>query len=114
MCIQAKVDEQDVLVIVARTDFDPHNDNQWKNIWEGYVHGGLSNPEWSSFANEYDDFRRMAIRLYDTGKIHQPRQFGANPGRLPYYWLDCIVPQEDMTPAQKKAWNNYNIITELS
>ena len=109
-----KVDEQDVLVIVARTNFDPHNDNHWNNIWEGYVHGGLSNPEWSSFANEYDDFRRMAIRLYDTGKIHQPRQFGANPPRLPYYWLDCIVPQEDMTPAQQKAWNNYNIITELS
>ena len=38
------VDEEDVLVIVARTDFDPHNDNHWNNIWDGYVYGGLSNP----------------------------------------------------------------------
>ena len=109
-----KVDEQDVLVIVARTDFDPHNDNQWKNIWEGYIYGGVSNPEWTDFKDEHDDFRRMAIRLYDTGKIHQPRQFGSHPSRLPYYWLDCVVPQAEMNPAQQKAWNNYQLITDLA
>ena len=27
-----KVDEEDVLVIIARTDFDPHNDNHWDAI----------------------------------------------------------------------------------
>lgn len=108
------VDEQDVLVIIARTDFDPHNDNHWNNIWDGYTLGGLSNPEWADFVDEYDDFRRMAIRLYDGGKIHQPRQFKAHPPRMPYYWLDCVVPQEYHTPAQQKAWDNYELITGLS
>ena len=108
------VDEQDVLVIVARTDFDPHNDNHWNQIWEGYTLGGLSNPEWADFADEYDDFRRMAVRMYDNGKIHQPRQFKAHPPRLPYYWLECVVPEEEHNPAQQKAWDNYKMITGLS
>ena len=109
-----KVDEEDVLVIVARTDFDPHNDNYWDAIWDGYTLGGLSNPEWADFADEYDDFRRMAVRMYDNGKIHQPRQFKAHPPRLPYYWLECVVPEEEHNPAQQKAWDNYKMITGLS
>ena len=108
------VDEQDVLVIVARTDFDPHNDNHWNNIWDGYTLGGMSHPEWADFIDDYDDFRRMAIRLYDGGKIHQPRQFKAHPPRLPYYWLDTVVSPEDHNPAQQKAWDNYKLITELA
>ena len=108
------VDEEDVLVIVARTDFDAHNDNHWNNIWDGYVYGGLSNPEWKDFIDDYDDFRRMAIRLYDAGKIHQPRQFKAHPPRMPYYWLECFVPPEEMNPAQQKAWDNYKLITDLA
>ena len=27
--VEGKVDMADVLVIIARTDFDPHNDEQW-------------------------------------------------------------------------------------
>ena len=108
------VDEVDVLVIVARTDFDPHNDNQWNQIWDGYTLGGLSHPEWADFIDDYDDFRRMAVRLYDGGKIHQPRQFKAHPPRLPYYWLDTVVSPEDHNPAQQKVWDNYKLITGLS
>jgi len=109
------VDEEDVLVIIARTDFNPHNDNHWNDIWNGYISGGLSHPEWKDFADDYDDFRRMAIRLYDAGKIHQPRQFKkAHPRRMPYYWLECVVPQDEMNPAQQKAWDNYKLITDLA
>jgi len=109
-----KVEENDVLVIIARTDFDPNNDHHWDAIWDGYIHGGLSNPEWADFKHEYVAFRRMAIELYKDGKIHQPRQFGAHPPRLPYYWLDCVVQPEDHNPAQQKAWNNYLLITDLA
>ena len=111
---EGKVNEQEVLVIIARTDMDPHNDNHWNDIWDGYVHGGLSEPEWKDHKDSYPEFRRMAIRLYDCGKIHQPRQFGAYPHRMQYYWLECIVPQNEMTPAQQKAWDNYKLITGLS
>jgi hypothetical protein len=118
--VEARVDYDDVLVIVARTDFDPHNDAHWKGIWEGYRYGGMSNPEWADAEpNSTDEeasaiYRNVAIRLYDGGKLHQPRQFGAHPSRLSYYWLDCAVPQNEMTPAQQKAWDNYQLITGLS
>ena len=109
-----KVNEEEVLVIVARTDFDPRNDDQWNAIWDGYTLGGLSYPEWTDYKDEYNDFRRMAVRLYANGKIHQPRQFGAHPPRMSHYWLDCVVSQEEHNPAQQKAWDNYQLITDLA
>jgi len=118
--VEARVEFDDVLVIIARTDFDPHNDAHWKNIWDGYRYGGLSNPEWAdaepnlSEEDACDAYRNVAIQLYDHGKIHQPRQFGNHPPRLPYYWLECFVPQDEMSPAQQKAWDNYKLITGLS
>jgi len=108
------VDEEEVLVIITRTDFDPNNDNHWNSIWDGYTLGGLSHPEWKDFKNDYDNFRRLAIRLYNSGKFHQPRQFGAHPPRLPYYWLDTVVSPENHNPAQQKAWDKYKLITDLA
>ena len=116
--IDGKVAMRDVLVIVARTDFDPRDDEQWRNIWEGYG-GGTSpgsiwtNPEWAGYDDE-DKFREVSINLLEQGKLHQPRQFGAHPVRLNNYWLDCVVPQDEMTPAQQKAWDNYQLITGLT
>lgn len=118
--VEARVLYEDVLCIIARTDFDPHNDKHWNAIWEGYRYGGMSNPEWADAEpNSTDEeasaiYRNVAIRLYDGGKVHQPRQFGAHPARMPYYWLDCVVSPEEHTPAQQKAWDNYQLITGLS
>ena len=116
--IDGKVAMRDVLVIVARTDFDPRDDEQWSGIWEGYGggehHGGIwSNPEWAGYDDEAK-FREVTLELYNTGKLHQPRQFGTHPVRLNNYWLDCVVPQDEMTPAQQKAWDNYQLITGLT
>ena len=118
--IDGKVAMRDVLVIVARTNFDPRNDEQWLNIWEGYGGGQTfgspySNPEWMDYpAEDEQKFRDITLELYNTGKLHQPRQFGSHPPRLNNYWLDCVVPQDEMTPAQQKAWDNYQLITGLS
>ena len=118
--VDGKVALRDVLVIVARTDFDPRNDEQWLNIWEGYGGGQTfgspySNPEWIDYpAEDEQKFRDVTIELHDSGKLHQPRKYGARPARLDYYWLDCVVPQNEMTPAQQKAWGNYQLITGLS
>ena len=30
--VEGKVDIADVLVIIARTDFDPNNDEQWQDV----------------------------------------------------------------------------------
>lgn len=109
-----KVDMRDVLVIISRTDFDPHIDRHWDGIWDGYIYGGYSNPEWAGLEEHKEEMRRLVTQLYDGGKLHQPRQFGAHPARMNNYWLDCVVPNDEMTPAQQKAWDNYQLIAGLS
>ncbi len=120
--VDGKVDIKDVLVIVARTDFDPNDDDQWKSIWKGYGGGQTggsiwSNPEWSNYPQEDEQkFRDVSIELWNQGKFHQPRKFGAHPTRLPYYWLETFAPEDEVAknPAALKAWNNYKLLAGLS
>jgi hypothetical protein len=116
--VDGKVDLTDVLVVIARTDFDPHNDEQWEGIWAGY-HGysPWSNPEWASYEDaDEEKFRKISIELYDTGRLHQPRQFGAHPTRMPYYWLEASLPAEELesNPAVQRAWQQFQIVAGLA
>jgi hypothetical protein len=120
--VTGNVDYDDVLVVVARTDFDPLDDKQWSGIWKGYGGGGhigsmWSAPEWSEFKDEDEGtVRAVCIALQTDGKLHQPRKFGGYPSRLPYYWLETMAPNEDTesNPAIKKAWEQYKIIAGLT
>ena len=112
--LEGKVDIDDVLVIVARTDVDPNNDDHWRALWDGYIYGGMSNPEWAGLEDREREMHELLVELYESGKLHQPRQFGRHPPRMPYYWLDCVVSPEEHNPAQQKAWDNYKLITDLA
>ena len=117
-----KVNISDVLLIISRTNFNPSNDDQWKSIWEGYGGGQTmgspwTNPEWSNYPSEdEEEFRKITLELYNTGRMHQPRQFGAHPKRLPYIWLEAGLPNDEMdrNPAVKKAWQQFQIVAGLS
>ena len=119
---QGTVDIEDVLVIVARTDFDPRNDDHWRALWRGYSGGGTggslySQPEWSGIpAEDESKVREICNDLLRRGKLHQPRQFGAHPPRLTHYWYDVILSESIVsnTPAAKAAWDHYKVIAGLS
>jgi hypothetical protein len=124
--VDGKVDIDDVLVVISRTDFDPHDDKQWQGIWIGYGGGTdnaysrgffnyLSNPEWAGYHDE-DQFRSVSIELWEQGKLHQPRKFGAHPRRLQYYWLEAVLPSEELerNPAAKKAFEQFQVIAGLT
>jgi hypothetical protein len=116
--VDGTVDINDVVVVIARTDFDPHDDGQWGGIWEGYHGmGGLSNPEWSNYPEEDEaKFRDVSIALWDQGKFHQPRKFGAYPQRLKYYWLEVGLQTADIesNSTVKKAWEQFQILAGLA
>jgi hypothetical protein len=125
--VDGVVDINDVLVIIARTDFDPHDDEQWEGIWQGYSGGssgntmrglfGMSNPEWFNTTDEDEDrYRSVSIELWEQGKLHQPRQFGAHPSRRPEIWLETVLPSEELArnPAAKKAWDSFQTIAGLT
>jgi hypothetical protein len=123
--VDGVVDINDVLVIISRTDFDPHNDDQWKGIWISYGGGtdngpttgfySMSHPEWAGYTDE-DRFRSVSIELWETGKLHQPRKFGAHPSRRPEIWLETILPSSELAtnPAAKKAWEQFQTIAGLT
>jgi hypothetical protein len=118
--VEGRVDMDDVLVLITRTNFDPRDDEQWKGIWYGYTHGGMSNPEWENYdfhsKDDEDKFRSVSTMLWEDGKIHQPRQFGAHPRRRPEIWLEAVLPNSelDANPAAKLAWEKFQTIAALS
>lgn len=116
--VDGVVDINDVLVVISRTDFDPNVDEQWQSIWKGY-HGynPFSNPEWANYPDEDEDrFRSVSIELWETGKLHQPRKFGAHPSRRPEIWLETVLPSSELetNPAAKKAWDQFQTIAGLT
>lgn len=126
--VDGHVDIADVLIVIARTDFDPHDDAQWEGIWRGYGGGkhndfsmrGLmsaSNLEWVGYTDEQEDlFRSVSIELWETGKLHQPRQFGAHPIRRAEIWLEAVLPNSELAknPTAKLAWDRFQMIAGLS
>ena len=118
--VDGVVDIDDVLIVITRTDFDPHNDEQWANIWQGYGGGQnlgsiWSNPEWAGYTDE-DQFRSVSIELWETGKLHQPRKFGAHPRRRPEIWLEAVLPSSELAtnPAAKAAWEKFQMVAGLT
>jgi hypothetical protein len=119
--VDGKVDINDVLVLITRTDFDPNDDEQWTGIWKGYGGGQtfgspFSSPEWMDYPAEYESkFRDISIKLWETGKLHQPRKFGAHPRRLPYIWLETIVTDNDLEDSAtvKDAWDKFQMVSGL-
>jgi hypothetical protein len=121
------VDLDDVLVLITRTDFNPHDDEQWSSIWHGYGGGtqnayaqgffSHSNPEWAGYpAEDEAKFRLISTELYDNGKMHQPRQFGARPSRRPEIWLEAVLPSSELetNPAAKAAWEKFQTVAGLT
>jgi len=123
--VDGKVSIDDVLILITRTDFNPHDDEQWSGIWIGYGGGtdngyttgffSQSNPEWAGY-HEEDKFRSISIMLYDDGKMHQPRKFGARPQRRPEIWLEAVLPNSELeaNPSAKLAWEKFQTIAGLS
>jgi hypothetical protein len=122
--VDGKVNMDDVVVLITRTDFEPHDDDQWKGIWIGYGGGSdnaylngffsQSNPEWAGYHDE-DQFRSVSIELWETGKLHQPRKFGAHPTRRPEIWLEAVLPNSELenNPAAKKAFEKFQTVAGL-
>ena len=120
--VDGKVDIDDVLVIIARTDFDPNDDTQWSGIWQDYGGGQtfgdpFSNPEWMNYPPEDEHkFRQVSVDLWEQGKFHQPRKFGARADRRSEIWLEAVLPSEELErniPA-KDAWEKFQMVAGLT
>jgi hypothetical protein len=115
--VDGRVDIEDVLVIISRTNFDPHDDGQWKQIWNGYRFGGRSEAVWANYEESQEDlFRQTTLALYTQGKLHQPRRFGSYRERLNFIWLETVLFDKDLesNPALKDAWETFQVMAGLT
>lgn len=109
--VEGRVDIQDVLILITRTDFDPTVQTEWDSIWLGYQ---SMNPEWCDL--EHDAVHGVVMQLWNTGRIHQPRKFGARPDRRPEFWLEAVLPDSELenNTAARAAWEQFQIIAGLT
>lgn len=109
-----KVEINDIFVVVARTKFDPLNDNHWTDIWRGYLHN-----EWRGLDDYEQEVKSIVLELHHTGKLHQPRNFKGLPltpvavPRISWAWLELIVPYTDLSDSAKEAWDQFKFIQAL-
>ena len=109
--VENRVNIDDVLVLITRTDFDPTVQQQWVSIWHGY---NSMNPEWAGL--DHDQVYDVVMQLWNTGRIHQPRKFGAHPARRREFWLETVLPDSEMenNVAAKAAWDQFQVIAGLA
>ena len=109
--VEGCVHIEDVLVLITRTDFDPTVQEQWDSIWDGY---NSYNPEWIGL--EHDAVYAVVLDIWNTGRMHQPRKFGARPQRRSEFWLETVLPDSELerNPAARDAWDRFQVIAGLA
>jgi len=125
-CLQSilagEVSEDDVLCIISRTaakDLDGI-----MHVVEGYWGSGNSyatKPDNYSKLHEFplDDAKDLAWRLYEAGKIHQPRLYNHDVGFIHHelsrytLWLE-VAPSPNDTPVVVNAYKQYKMLVELT
>lgn len=106
--MEQKVNPDDVLVIIGRTHFNLEQIDSLIAQYQYY------RSEWYDY--DRDKLRDLLISLFKEGKIHQPRQFGAQPTRVPWgqHWLRVTLEPQDLSESAQKAWDRYVLLAGLT
>ena len=120
--ISGEVSEDDVMVIITRTDCPDYN--KFIDVVRAYHAQGnpfASNPERYELDDyKLDDLIDLATRLWSNGKIHQPRSFvGSTSYRHPFtngdkLWFQVVPTIENSTPAVVDAYEKYKMLDILT
>ena len=64
---------------------------------------------------KYEEVAELGVRLWNNGKIHQPRNFGAMPFFLAgdKLWIEIFPPHLLRQPAAKDLWEKLTVISRL-
>ena len=58
----------------------------------------------------------MVLDIWNRGLLHQPRRFGAHPSRRSEFWLEAVLPSDELerNPAAKRAWDQFQVVAGLT
>ena len=107
-----KVNYNDVLVIISNTSFDPNKQDHWNGLWSGY---STISTYWAEFSDQETEIKKLCLRLFNEGKLHQPRKFGNPPHRNYPTWLNVCLTDDDheRNPSAKLAYEKYKTLAGL-
>jgi len=108
--VLGEVDYDDVVVLITRTYMD--SVEHIADIVDQYLDvrhylGGL----------DPDVCHQTAIKLWNDGKIHQPRVYGQHYASRPegLIWMDLFPSvTKDVNPMVQDAWDNYRMTLSLA
>ena len=108
--VRGEVDENDVLCLIARTHMPAKEDVEW--VIDQYM-------DEPSYLKGLDRDRciEVGVRLFETGKILEPRANGIGAVRVPkaYIWMDLFPTIGDtQSDSVKDAWNTYRMLLQLT
>jgi len=119
--LAGEVKEEDVLFIVTNTNCP--NTETLMGVMEQYYYdyqGARTARERAYDMSEYDlaEVCATAQRLFDCGKLHQPRAVGTgiygNAHGLQDTWYDIVPSPVSDSESVREAWNHYTMIKQLA
>ncbi len=102
------VDYDNVVFIVTGTQ--SNTKDEWLNILKVYNEGGEFDGDFTE-----EQIQSMGARLWNDGKIHQPRNFGVYRSRYSLTWMDLVhsKPDRENNPVLKQSWEELQIFEKL-
>ena len=105
--MEQKVNPDDVLLIIGRTDFNIQNMDRLLDEYQT-----IRGP-WYHY--DRNKLKNLLTTFWYQGKIHQPRHFGTQPPAMPRakVWAQIIYDQQDMPKAAQEAWDRFIVLASL-
>lgn len=119
--LAGEVKEEDVLFVVSNTKC-PDLEKLMEVIEEYYyVYQGRHTPREQAYdmsAYSLEAAQSVAQRLFEDGKLHQPRVVGtqvfSNAHSLKDTWYDIMPSPVTDSESVREAWNHYSMIRQLA
>lgn len=117
-----EVSEDDVLLIITRTM--THDLGGFIEVVKQYYDEGNYTSrrpqEYNLSIKPWEEVEALATYLYETGKIHQPRNFTSlgsqfiHPGLSKDIWIEVSPKNRNTTPAVVEAYEKYKMLDALT
>ena len=109
--LSGEVSSEQVFLISTGTKSETKE--QYLGIVKQYYQYGFGDYDITQWS--WEEVEKLALELWYSGKIHQPRNFGAGPLFPTGFelWFEVIPPHLLEEPAAKDLWEKLKVIARL-
>lgn len=110
--LDKEVDIDDVYVIIARTRITTRD--KLRGVMEEYTWRGDAT---SLSGYDIEEIMAVAYKLWDDGKLHQPRLFDNGwqfEGLAKHVWFDIVPSVDFASPSVVEAYQQYDMLRKLA